>query len=734
MSTVPPTPTVTPLLVAEDIKFYYSGGTFNSDPNQSLGGEISATEYVSGTLNGLFDRVESNEAVLGDVEFRCVYIKNTHLDRTLLGAKVWIEAGTPSNTTAISISVGAGGTNGEEILIPDENIFPTTQTFETILEEPVSANIGDLGPGDYIALWVRYFIAPDTVTTANDIAIIRIDGEREPEPVTAVPPVVCGTGTHYNEVTHVCDPDPITCPANTHYSPTTGTCIPDAPAGTFLPNCPVNYHYDNALNLCVPNTGAPPTVAVLKFAAAGDYDCVANTTATFNRMIARLPTTGAVDQLGLVFPLGDLSYASTEDCFITLCQTMGSSMFPNQFFPVIGDFDDLENGSTTKRQQIINTFPNIPTQGYYAFTRGNIRFIGMDTQISYVAGSAQHTFVMAELAAAAGNPAIKWKIVFYHKPSLISAVTQTSVLTDFRLLYHPVFDAYHVDVVLTAHANVYSRTLPVKHNAANPAQPIVVTTPSIPAPPPQPVDCPSGQHRDPITNLCVPDTIPPPTTGGQVDSNGILWKNATGTGGVIPQSRDEAADDRWSENYTQLRQYGFEVTTYCTFQGTNSSSHMALKHWGSNHSGANVGDHRWYDTGIRVNGDVQLQWEGPHPNNHDFTLTSSQQFITNIGTDMEGNTIGLKWQVFPVTPGGSAVNGGMHLRMWCDTDGFNAQGRPQNNWRLCYDFIDTGTIIDPTNYAPLDDMEIEVRQSDTDSQTMYAGGVHFRRFVAGDNP
>jgi len=31
-------------------------------------------------------------------------------------------------------------------------------------------------------------------------------------------------------------------------------------------------------------------------------------------------------------------------------------------------------------------------------------------------------------------------------------------------------------------------------------------------------------------------------------------------------------------------------------------------------------------------------------------------------------------------------------------------------------------------------MEIEVRQSDTDSQTMYAGGVHFRRFVAGDNP
>ena len=70
---VPPTPEKSPLLVEADLKWYFSGGTFNSDPKESTGGEISATEYVSGTINGLFDKVETNEAINGDDEYRCVY-------------------------------------------------------------------------------------------------------------------------------------------------------------------------------------------------------------------------------------------------------------------------------------------------------------------------------------------------------------------------------------------------------------------------------------------------------------------------------------------------------------------------------------------------------------------------------------------------------------------------------------------------------------------------------------
>ena len=191
---LPPTPIVSAALKTTDLKWYFSGGLYNSDPHESLGGEISATEFVSGSLNGLFDRVESNEAVLGDVEYRCVYLKNTHVDRSLLGCKVWIESGTPSNNSTIQISVGAGGTNGSEILLPDENTAPPTQTFEAIIEEPTVANIGDLGPGNHIAIWIRYFIAPNSTSLASDISVIRVDGEREPEETSITNPVTCPVG------------------------------------------------------------------------------------------------------------------------------------------------------------------------------------------------------------------------------------------------------------------------------------------------------------------------------------------------------------------------------------------------------------------------------------------------------------------------------------------------------------------------------------------------------------
>lgn len=475
MSSVPPTPTVSPLLKDTDLKWYLSGGTFNSDPKESTGGEISATEYVSGSVNGLFDRVEMNEAIEGDDEYRCVYLKNTHVDRSLLGAKVWIESGTPADSTAIQISVGAGGTNGSELKIPDENIAPTTNTFESILEEPTVANIGDLGPGDYIAIWIRYFIGPGTASVGQEVSVLRVDGEREPEAQLSLPPVNCPAGTHYVAATNSCVPDPITCPAGTHYNPATNTCIPDSPGG-IPPQCPTNYHYDAVQNLCIPNSGTPSTVPNFEFAASGDFDCVQDTQNTFDMVQQQLVTTGTPAQMGIYLIVGDFAYTpDDQSCFIDICESLGPAFFPSQYFPVIGNHDDEEDGTAGKRIQIINAFPNIPSEGWYAFTRANIRFIGIDTQKSYLSGSPQHTFIMSELQSAAGNPAIKWKVLFYHKPSLISDTTHAA-LTDFRNIYHPAFDTYKVDVIITGHAHVYFRSKPVRHNPANPALPIVVTS------------------------------------------------------------------------------------------------------------------------------------------------------------------------------------------------------------------------------------------------------------------
>jgi len=212
---------------------------------------------------------------------------------------------------------------------------------------------------------------------------------------------------------------------------------------------------------------------------------------------------------------------------------------------------------------------------------------------------------------------------------------------------------------------------------------------------------------------------------GAIDTNGIKWIMATGTADVISQSRNQSGDDRWSKNFDNIYG-GWEATAIGTFSSVGSGGHCAMKMWGGNHSGSIVGRQRWYDLGIRANGDIQTQWEGPHPTNHDFTPDSGEQLISNLGHGMDGQSVGLKWLIYPIVEGGDATHGGMKVKFWVDPDPLDGNGRPKNGWILALDITDTGTIIDPASYHADSTQELEMRNSDTGSQTFYAGGLHMR--------
>ncbi|HKQ21705.1 MAG TPA: hypothetical protein VJS91_06675 [Nitrososphaeraceae archaeon] len=151
------------------------------------------------------------------------------------------------------------------------------------------------------------------------------------------------------------------------------------------------------------------------------------------------------------------------------------------------------------------------------------------------------------------------------------------------------------------------------------------------------------------------------------------------------------------------------------------------------HSSSNYWNQRWYDTGLRKNGNVQLEWER-HPEsgavNRPFDLSPDKLFITNIGKGLEGNWIGLKWSCIKVNrqANGSPSNGGVRVRMWVDTDPLGTDGRPKNNWKLCYDFIDglDTSVIEPQSYCAQDEQDCEVRRSDTKRHEVYGGGLHER--------
>ena len=217
---------------------------------------------------------------------------------------------------------------------------------------------------------------------------------------------------------------------------------------------------------------------------------------------------------------------------------------------------------------------------------------------------------------------------------------------------------------------------------------------------------------------------------GTIDSNGIQWIFATGQQGVIPKTRNNNNDHRWSGNVSNILG-GYEVTAIVLHDGVSSGGHMALKHWGPNHSGScgNEEDGScccWYDTGIRENGDVQTQIERPHPHNENWSCPECT--TSNIGIAMEDGYIGLKWCVYPLLyPGGNADNGGLRLLMWADIDPLDADGRPNNNWTLIYDIIDNAERDILTDYDVPDEHDVEMRISDTDDETVYGGGLHWRK-------
>ncbi|WP_456478124.1 hypothetical protein [Geoglobus ahangari] len=168
-------------LSSTDIKFYLSGGSSNTDPNLSLGGAISSTEITDAADNNLFDDVSGDEAANGSVEYRCFYVKNTHASITLQNAVIYISAETPAGDQLdIGLDpagVGDGTNTGVATTIADETTAPSGVTFSHPLDKSSGLAIGNLGPGQCIAVWVRRTVPAGTAAYAANSATFRVEGE-----------------------------------------------------------------------------------------------------------------------------------------------------------------------------------------------------------------------------------------------------------------------------------------------------------------------------------------------------------------------------------------------------------------------------------------------------------------------------------------------------------------------------------------------------------------------------
>lgn len=150
-----------------------AGDTDPSDGDSSLGDQCSTTQLASGVLHDLFDRVTGDENAASDVEYRCIFVHNAHGSLTWQSAKAWISSEVAGGADfAISVdttpasAVGAAAPQAKTVA--DENTAPASQTFSAPADKASGLDLGDIGPGEVRAIWIR--------RSATNSAAVNADG------------------------------------------------------------------------------------------------------------------------------------------------------------------------------------------------------------------------------------------------------------------------------------------------------------------------------------------------------------------------------------------------------------------------------------------------------------------------------------------------------------------------------------------------------------------------------
>ncbi len=162
------------------IKFYLSGGQNNTEPDLSLGGQISQTQLADPLQ--LYDRLKWNETWYGYTDYRCIYVKNTHPTKTAYDMVGYITQGvfdgtggdSPEFITFQYDPAGVGdGINSGVAFGPtaNEETEPTGVNFPAdppeTEDEAIESSMGhyELQPGQCVAVWFKRSVGPNVSVT-----------------------------------------------------------------------------------------------------------------------------------------------------------------------------------------------------------------------------------------------------------------------------------------------------------------------------------------------------------------------------------------------------------------------------------------------------------------------------------------------------------------------------------------------------------------------------------------
>ena len=143
-------------------------------------GNVSNTVTVANWDNKLFDDVTKAEALAGNINYRCIYVKNNHASDAATDVRVWINQDSlGADTIALGADpagVGDGAATGVATTIANEATAPAGVVFTQPLSEAASINLGTFTFGTGRALWIKRDVPVGTlVATSDDTSLLRFN-------------------------------------------------------------------------------------------------------------------------------------------------------------------------------------------------------------------------------------------------------------------------------------------------------------------------------------------------------------------------------------------------------------------------------------------------------------------------------------------------------------------------------------------------------------------------------
>ena len=197
----------------------------------------------------------------------------------------------------------------------------------------------------------------------------------------------------------------------------------------------------------------------INIVVAGDFYCNDETEDTIENIISVNPE--------LIVTTGDhVKDEQSADCWIEMSQPMKDKMKI-----AIGNHD-VEFSNIYK--QIVD-YHNIkdPNHPYYAHDFKNIHFISLSTEHPFEEGSQQYKFIKNDLEKVSKNKDIDWIIVHNHK-AFYSTRNDMDEAEELRNTYHPLFEKYNVDLVISSHNQYYERIYPLLYNTDDDQEPVII--------------------------------------------------------------------------------------------------------------------------------------------------------------------------------------------------------------------------------------------------------------------